>query len=243
MSYHLQEEETQEQNLQQDTQEVPVEQETQQIEQPQEVKETKKEQNLRLLRLKAERADKLERENEQILLKLKELEIQKQQVQMKTDEDEFETPETKYFKKIDRELADLKEKLNSNNQQSYLAHTETRLKAEYPDIEKVLSKENMDILKMEYPELAESINSNTDIYKKAKSAYQLITKLGINVEDTFVEDKQKALKNSTKPRPLASISPQQGDSPLSRANAFANGLTDELRKQLHREMIESIKNK
>ena len=39
------------------------------------------------------------------------------------------------------------------------------------------------------------------------------------------------------------MSPQQGDSPLSRANAFANGLTPELRVQLIKEMEEARKNR
>ncbi len=46
-------------------------------------------------------------------------------------------------------------------------------------------------------------------------------------------------KNASKPKPLASVNPQQGDSPLSRANAFANGLTEELKDQLRKEMSES----
>jgi hypothetical protein len=49
-------------------------------------------------------------------------------------------------------------------------------------------------------------------------------------------DKLRAQKNAAKPKPLASVNPQQGDSPLSKANAFANGLTDDLKKQLRKEM-------
>ena len=54
-------------------------------------------------------------------------------------------------------------------------------------------------------------------------------------------DKAKAVINAQKPRPLTSISPQQGDSPLSKANAFANGLTPELQAQLLKEMKQSMK--
>jgi hypothetical protein len=56
-------------------------------------------------------------------------------------------------------------------------------------------------------------------------------------------DRAAAQKNASKPKPLASVSPQQGDSPLSRANAFANGLTPELQKQLRQEMEEARKNR
>ena len=54
-------------------------------------------------------------------------------------------------------------------------------------------------------------------------------------------DKRKAQENSAKPRPMASVSPQQGESPLSHANAFANGLTPELQKQLWKEMQDAKK--
>jgi len=49
--------------------------------------------------------------------------------------------------------------------------------------------------------------------------------------------------NTAKPRPLTSVSPQSGESPLSRANAFAEGLTPELKKNLFKEMQEAKKNR
>jgi hypothetical protein len=51
-----------------------------------------------------------------------------------------------------------------------------------------------------------------------------------------------AHKNASKPKPLASVSPQQADSPLSKANAFANmPLSKEVKNQLHKEMIAAMK--
>jgi hypothetical protein len=61
-------------------------------------------------------------------------------------------------------------------------------------------------------------------------------------KDIYESDRLKALKNSQKPRPLASVSPQQGDGPLSKANAFANGMTAELKEQLRKEMYAARKN-
>ena len=61
--------------------------------------------------------------------------------------------------------------------------------------------------------------------------------------DNYKTDRELAQKNASKPKPLASVSPQQGDSPLSRANAFANGLTNELKAQLRKEMEEARKNR
>ena len=53
--------------------------------------------------------------------------------------------------------------------------------------------------------------------------------------------RSKARENHAKPRPISSIGAQEGDGPLSKANAFANGLTDELKQQLLKEMQEARK--
>jgi hypothetical protein len=92
-----------------------------------------------------------------------------------------------------------------------------------------------------YPELAETLGSSSNLYGKAVSAYTMIKNLGIYQEDQYSPDKQKAQANAAKPRPLASVGTQQGDSPLTRANAFAEGLTDDLKRQLRKEMAEAIK--
>ena len=64
----------------------------------------------------------------------------------------------------------------------------------------------------------------------------IMKKFGIYREDPHSEDRIRALRNTQKPKPITSVSPQQGDSPLSKANAFANGLTEDLKAQLRKEM-------
>lgn len=150
-----------------------------------------------------------------------------------------ELAEGKHLKAVVNEVNKLKKELKNYQSQSSSSLVEARLKMEYPDIEKVVSKENIEILSMQYPDLADTINSSPDLYKKAVSAYTLIKKLGIQPEDTYHEDRARAQINAAKPRPLTSVNPQQGDSPLSHANAFANGLTDELKSQLLKEMMNS----
>ena len=56
-------------------------------------------------------------------------------------------------------------------------------------------------------------------------------------------DAEKAIaqRNAAKPKPLASVSPQQGSSPMSQANAFANGMTKDLKAQLLKEMRDAQK--
>lgn len=114
---------------------------------------------------------------------------------------------------------------------------ETRLKSLHPDADRVLSESNIAIFREKHPEMANTIyNSTGDMYSKMLSAYTMIKNLGVHHEDLFEADRNLAQKNAAKPRPLTSISPQQGDTPMSKANAFANGLTPELQKTLHAEM-------
>ena len=117
--------------------------------------------------------------------------------------------------------------------------TEIRLKTQYPDFDKVVNTETIASLRDLYPDIAATLHTSSNLLSKGSSAYTLIKKLGIYREDTYQNDKAQAVNNVTKPRPLASVSPQQGESPLARANAFANGLTDELKEQLRKEMYES----
>jgi hypothetical protein len=141
-----------------------------------------------------------------------------------------------------RKIKALEQKIQGYQQQSAESTVEAKLKYQYPDFDKIVSADNIRQLSSSYPELAATINSSSDLYSKAVSAYTLIKKLGIApAEDMYSQEREVAQRNAAKPRPLASVSPQQGDSPLSHANAFANGLTPELRKQLHKEMVEAMK--
>ena len=142
----------------------------------------------------------------------------------------------KMAKVYKKEIKKLKDQQSAILKQTSTSTAESRFKSEYPDWNKVMSLDNIQAFSNAYPELAKSINSSSDVYDKAVSAYTLIKRFGIYEDNPTDSDKQRAVANVNKPRPLTSVSPQQGDSPLSRANAFANGLTDELKAQLRKEM-------
>jgi len=140
--------------------------------------------------------------------------------------------EGKHLTKIQKQLKRQREELQRTQDETRSLLVETRLKAEYPDIEKVVSADNIKALSELYPEIAQTLNASSDYYSKAKAAYTMIKKFGIHVEDNYSSEREAVAKNAAKPRPLASVSPQQADSPLSRANAFANGLTEELKARI-----------
>lgn len=142
-----------------------------------------------------------------------------------------------------KEMQDLRKELNAYKQTSSEAYVESRIKTQFPDFDKVVSRENVEVLNEMYPELARTLRDTTDTYSKAVSAYKVIKQFGIHKDEVIDTDRMKAIKNSNKPRPLASVNPQQGDSPLSKANAFANGeLTADMKEQLRREMYQARKN-
>jgi hypothetical protein len=225
--------------------EISVDQES--VAEPQKAVESSKETNLRILR---ERAEKAEREREQLMRFVSErASQQQQQIAAPQQEEDLdftiapdELAEGKHLSKLNKKIQQLEKRIAQGNQQSAAMGTEARLKATYPDFEKVVSQSNVASLSELYPEIAKTIGESSDLYNKAVSAYTMIKKFGIHQDETFVQEKAKVQANAIKPRPLASLSPQQGESPLSKANAFAQGLTPELAKQLWKETKDAMKN-
>lgn len=211
--------------------------------------ESQEQLNFKVLRKARERA---ERERDEALRRLEDYENGPRRAanpqQAPTDDDELtigndELAEGKHLRKVDKKIRDLEQKLRDQMQRNALVTTEVKLRSELPDFDKVVSEENIEVLKETHPELAYTLEMTPDMYTKAKAAYKIIKSMGIyRPADAYQQDKAKAQINSAKPRPVASISPQTGDSPLSRANAFEQGLTDELRAQLIKEMETARRN-
>lgn len=201
--------------------------------------EDKREKNLKILREKATRA---ERERDEAIRRLQEIEARSTAPAQQPEDDEIvlgpdELAEGKHISRVTRKVRRLEEKLKAYEEKTATEIIEAKLKSQYPDFDAIVTKENIEALKSEFPEVAHTIHSSTDVYSKAASAYKLIKRLGIAQDNSaFDAEKAAAQKNAYKPKPTASIAPQQGDTPLSKANAFANGLTPELQAQLLKEM-------
>lgn len=203
-------------------------------------------QALRFRNLRAAR-EQIEKERDVLQARLSKIEAAQQPVQPQPPEDFSIAPddlvEGKHLAQYDRHIKKLQQDLESYKQQTTAATVETRLQAQFPDFDSVVSKENIEMLRSAYPEIASTLNSSTDLYSKAVSAYTMIKKLGILPDASL--DKQKALvqANAAKPRPIASVGAQAGaEGPLSHANAFAEGLTKKVKADLYREMMEAKKN-
>lgn len=214
--------------------EMPQEQPVQEVQQPY---KPAPQESWKMLREKAERAERRADELERMILDAQSKQSEPEEdLNVSVDDDSL--VEGKHLSKVNKKIQNLERQLKQYEQQSSLSSTEIKLKTQYPDFDSVVSADNLNNLRSMYPEIAHTINSSNDLYSKAVAAYTMIKKLGISPqEDIFKHEKELAQRNAAKPKSLASISPQQGDSPLSKANAFANGtLTDELKAQMWKEM-------
>lgn len=211
--------------------------------------ETSAAENFKRLREKSERT---ERERDEAIRLLREIN-DKQQAQARAQEksdisdEDFtinpdELAEGKHLTKIQKKIKRLEDQVKGYQSQSEQLSIESRIKSQYADFDKIVNDDTIKVLREQYPEMADTISSSPNLYNKAVTAYTLIKKMNIVPDTAYDADRALAQKNSAKPRSLTSLSPQQGDSPLSKANAFANGLTDELKVQLRKEMAEARKN-
>lgn len=203
--------------------------------------------NFRAVKEAAERAS---RERDEALARLRQYENNQPHQHIEEEPEEVEElnvkpddlVEGKHLLKYNKEIKALKQQLKQFASQTHASTAEARLRSQYQDFDKVMTLENIRALSAAYPELAKSINATNDLYDKSVSAYTLIKRFGIYDETPPYEaEKQKAVANAAKPRPLASVSPQQGDSPMQRANIFAQGLTDDLKQKLREEMAQAAK--
>jgi hypothetical protein len=201
---------------------------------------------IKALRLAKEKAEK-ERDD---ILRLAQMnqsfnkprEEEKQVTKPRTRLRSDELVEGTHVNELDDELQQLKQQLLRQQQQSYNENSKLRLKAKFNDFEQVVNQETIEMLQVLQPEIAQTLNSTQDIYAAGVTAYNIIKNLGLKPEANYESDIKRIQTNAAKPKPMVSINPQQGESALSQANAFANGLTPELKDQLYKEMQAARRN-
>jgi hypothetical protein len=211
----------------------------------------------RELRLKAERAEQMQRERDEAIKYAQaiEQEAYKWQQQQRAPQQQ-EEPEYDYNSLNEEDLVDgrtikkilaseskkraaLESNIRQSQQQSYEAAISAQLKSTYSDFDRVLTPENIAHLREMRPGLARSLAANPDLAEKARETYNIIKDLGIyrSVEEqTYAPVKKQMQNNVNKPRSSNSVSPQAGDTPLNQANMFANGLTPDVKAALWADM-------
>lgn len=214
---------------------VPVEQETNKKEAVESEKTeslSNEVQNWRILR---ERLDRLEHERDAALKRLQEQEQQSLKTNNNqedevtfSDDDLIEGKDLRRWeKKNAQRIAQLEEKL-----------IEANLKAQFPDFYDIVTPESLKTLRDLDPELAESIAVNPNMHSKSVAAYRAIKRYGLIAQKEYRHNQERLQKNEKKPLTTASLSPQQGESPLSKANDFADDHSQEYLDQVWREMLD-----
>jgi hypothetical protein len=231
--------------------EQPEEQE-EQIEEQQAQQASQKEENIRALReakIRAERErDQLMREREEYQRYLAYQQQMQQQMQPQEDYNiniaADDIAEGKHLHKINKRLQkmeqDYQQRLQVYEQQAAALAVESRLRVQFPDIDKVINAENIAYLREHEPEFAMSLNANQDLYSKSVAAYKIIKKLGLHAEPEDLQAQAQYYQNVRKPLPSNAISVQQKTSPISQASAYGAGLTKEMKAQARRELAEIL---
>ncbi len=193
--------------------------------------------------------DRIQRERDEAirLLQMQQQYQQPQQIQPQPQEEEInlnedQLVEGKHLKSYHKKLQALQQQIKTQQQQSYTENSKLRLKAKFPDFDSIVNQDTIEMLQVLQPEVAQTLNASSDIYATGVTAYTLIKNLGLKSDQNYQDDIKRIQTNVAKPKPMASINPQQGESALSKANAFANGLTPELKQQLYKEMMDAKKN-
>ena len=229
----------------------PVEQE-QKIEnntKPQDsVQESQKETSMRILRERAEAAERRSLELER-MMQQNMSQQQANKIEVTNDDDDFDISDDtyiegkhlkKYVKNLKQELKNTKKQFEEYNQQNALTQAEIKLKNQFSDFDNVVNKENLEKLQHQKPVLYRTILANTDIYDKGYAAYELIKSSGI-IADQYQELDKKVEENKAKPRSAANASPQSGDTPLTRVGDYDRRILSEDRKDQLRRQVEEAK--
>ena len=180
--------------------------------------------NFKMLR---EQAEAIARENAELK---KRIQAQPEENYTVANDDLVEGKHLVQQKKyVDQQVEELKEQLR----QQQILMTENLIRSQCPDFDNVVTEQNLAKLRNEYPEVAESLGSSSDLKNKAVAAYKLIKKLNISGSQVDA-DRDLIAKNMAKPKVSASLPKAEGD--LARANAFERGFTDAEKEERYKQM-------
>jgi hypothetical protein len=186
--------------------------------------------------------EQAEREKAELQAKLREYEQPQQRPQEQQEEIDYGDSDFVEGRVLKKEITGLKKQLEAFHKQQVQMTDEDKLRRQYSDFDQVVNPEKMRILKEKDPEMADTIaRSQASLYSRGTAAYKRIKELTHHVTDVHAQDRAKAHDNMSKPRPVNSVSPQSGDSPLSMANAFGGELSPEAKAHYWKQTQKAIK--
>lgn len=195
-------------------------------------KNTNPEDNLTSLRLSKERA---ERERDEYAKKLQEYEAAKKTAEESKKKQQYRDPSDFAEYKDVMEVREELERTRKANEQIAL---EMKLRQSYPDIDSVITSENIERLNREEPELAQMIGETQNKYTQAAVAYKYIKRL-LESSSSYQKEKEHISANASKPRSAMAVSK---GTPLSQVNDFVENPA-EYRKRLYKEMVNAAQSR
>jgi hypothetical protein len=117
--------------------------------------------------------------------------------------------------------------------------TENRVRAKYPDLERVLTHENQLILEQRAPGNFARLKSMPDSWDKVELLYEAIKSYGIDRVIEYKQDQSKIKSNMQKPRAINSVVSKNKESALANVNSFVDeySMTEEDRRRELREAM------
>lgn len=207
-------------------------------------------QSWRELSEKAAKAEALQKERDEyysLLKQIHENSVRQQQYKSQTPEpeedfdystiDDDDLPDGKTVKKLikaeQRKRERLEQYIRDQQQTSYENQVKNELNSKFGDFDSVVNMQNINKLRELRPGLVRSLHSNPDLKEKAIETYYAIKDLGLYESPTYIQNRDRVKQNISKPRASESVGGRDSSDPLSYANAFSEGLTEELKKKLY----------
>ena len=111
------------------------------------------------------------------------------------------------YRHVKTQINKLKGELDGFKQQTAAQQQENALRSKYPDIDAVVTPDNVNQLRRLDPDGARAIDDATTLYAKGLLAYRLIKASNINEDQSEYVPQQKINKNAGKPRSIATVNP------------------------------------
>lgn len=207
-----------------------------------------KERNWIQMRERTEAAERRAQELERMMQNNMSQSQKSQKIEIDDDEDDFGLDNDTYVegKHLKKQVKSLKQAIKQSeqkfaemNQRNYVAQSEMRLKSQFTDFDNVVTTDNLNKLANTNPVLHRAIMANSDVYDMGYTAYSLIKSSGI-VENKYAEQDRRLEENQRMPRSAANVSPQQGESPLTRVGDYERrSLTEERKLQLLKQVADA----
>ena len=192
--------------------------------------------NMRVMRERAEQAERRAMELERAMWNQ-----QKPKETQQADYEDETLIEGKHLKKYDQTVQSMRQELEETKKQLANFNTtsaELQLRAKYSDFDSIVNDDNIERLAKEKPSLYRSILANPDLRDKGESAYEAI-KVFLNPKapQSYEQADRRIADNKAKPKASPTVAPQASDSPLSRAGDYdRRSLSDARKNELYEEM-------